>query len=464
MPSADGAAQPGHARKRALAGATLLVVAAVVVLAIVATGGGEQETGRSLLTATGSATVQRRNLVTSKDETGTISYAHPSTVANRLQGTLTWVPAIGRVIDPGQTLFDVDNFPVILMDGVTPAYRALDSSDSAGPDIRQLNANLIDLGFNPDGIVDDDEWQAATTAGVEAFQEASGVPPTGSLTLGTVVFLRGPQRVAALAGSATSISDESAVDHDEFVSYTAATTTSGTSTSSGTVRTLTNSTSSTTPAQASPGQKDGALNRADAAISKLGTMVQQLQRQNQHLERQVAAIRSREPSTRPSDNSNSGPVSGANSPVMTTTSTSLVVTVDVSAGQQGVTRVGARVPVVMPSGATVHGRVAKIGQATSAGSGGGSTVPITIHLDKHENGRNFDHATVSVAFIEKTARHVLSVPVTALLARPGGRYAIQEAEPPHELIDVTLGTFATGFVQVSGQRLHPGLRITDSQG
>lgn len=49
----------------------------------------------------------RRNLVTSENETGTISYADTSTVANRLQGTLTWVPAVGRVIDPGQRLFDV---------------------------------------------------------------------------------------------------------------------------------------------------------------------------------------------------------------------------------------------------------------------------------------------------------------------------------------------------------------------
>jgi hypothetical protein len=91
-------------------------------------------------------------------------------------------------------------------------------------------------------------------------------------------------------------------------------------------------------------------------------------------------------------------------------------------------------------------------------------VPITIHLDRHENGRNLDQATVSVTFVEKTARHVLSIPVTALLARPGGHYAVQEANAPYRLIDVTLGTFATGYVQVSGAGLHPGLKITDSQG
>jgi multidrug efflux system membrane fusion protein len=147
---------------------------------------------------------------------------------------------------------------------------------------------------------------------------------------------------------------------------------------------------------------------------------------------------------------------------MTTTSTNLVVTVGVAAGAQSITRVGARVPVLMPSGSTVYGHVVGIGEAAS--STGGSKVPITIHLNKHENGRNLDQATVSVRFVEKTARHVLSVPVTALVARPGGRYAVQTAQPPYTLIDVSLGTFATGYVQISGKGLHPGLKITDSQG
>jgi hypothetical protein len=143
---------------------------------------------------------------------------------------------------------------------------------------------------------------------------------------------------------------------------------------------------------------------------------------------------------------------------MKTTSSNLVVTVQVPAGQQGVTHVAARVPVVMPSGVKVHGDVAAIGQA------GGGKVPIIIHLDRHEDGHNLDQAKVSVNFVEKTARHVLSVPITALLARPGGRYAVQRAKAPHRPIDVKLGTFATGFVQVSGKGLHPGLKVTDSQG
>ena len=470
MPATDGATPPGRRRRRALAGVTLLAVVAVVVVAIVATGRGRHTPGRSHRTAAVTATVSRRNLVTSQDETGKISYARSSTVANRLQGTLTWVAGVGHVVYPGQRLFDVDNFPVILMNGTTPAYRTLDSSDSPGPDIQQLNADLIDLGFDPDGIVDDDEWQPATTDGVEAFQEAHGEPETGSLTLGAVVFMRGAQRVAALQSNNSSVSDDAPDEHDEFVSYTPPSTTTGASTTPTTATTTTTETTTSTPTTSahtpSPGghtPSEPGLSRLDTAISRLETQVGQLQRQNQQLTRKLDSARSHTPSKRPSHGSDdSGPPSGGDSPVMTTTSTTLVVTAEVSAGEQSVTRVGARVPVVMPSGAKVYGRVVRIGQVSS--SGGSSQVPITIHLDKHENGRNLDQATVSVKFVKKVARHVLSVPVTALIARPGGRYALQEAGAPHKLIDVTLGTFSTGYVQVSGRGLHAGLTITESQG
>jgi hypothetical protein len=428
-----------------------LIACAVVAV----TSGGHDRKRSGQPAATGAATAQRRNLVTSMSTTGTISYANSSTIAGRLLGTLTWVAPIGRVINPGQRLFDVDNFPVILMNGTTPAYRRLDSSDTAGPDVQQLNADLIDLGYDPAGIVSDDEWQPATTAGVEAFQAANGEPQTGSLTLGTVVFLRGPQRVSSLQAAATSASFQPTGGHGEFVDYKHPTTAAEAPTAATRQK----------KSEAPSARRSGALARADTRISQLTTRIAQLttkvgqlQREERQLNRAHSAVRSATQAHR----AIAGPASGGDSPVMTTTSTNLVVTVDVAAGAQSVTRIGARVPVLMPSGSTVYGHVVRIGEATS--STGGSKVPIAIHLDKHENGGNLDQAKVSVRFVEKTARHVLSVPITALVARPGGRYAVQTARPPYALIDVTLGTFATGYVQVSGKGVHPGLKITDSQG
>ena len=71
---------------------------------------------------------------------------------------------------------------------------------------------------------------------------------------------------------------------------------------------------------------------------------------------------------------------------------------------------------------------------------------------------------MSVNFAQEVRNHVLSVPVTALLATAGGGYAVQEAGSPHKLIPVTPGLFAAGDVQISGSGIYPGLQVTDSQG
>ena len=52
-------------------------------------------------TATGATTVQRRNLIETDTESGTLSYNSPQTVYNRLTGTITWLPKVGQVIKPG---------------------------------------------------------------------------------------------------------------------------------------------------------------------------------------------------------------------------------------------------------------------------------------------------------------------------------------------------------------------------
>ncbi len=59
---------------------------------------------------------------------------------------------------------------------------------------------------------------------------------------------------------------------------------------------------------------------------------------------------------------------------------------------------------------------------------------------------------------------MLSVPVTALLATQGGRYALQEAASRYRLIPVVPGRFAAGYVEISGTGIYPGLVVADSQG
>ncbi len=104
------------------------------------------------------------------------------------------------------------------------------------------------------------------------------------------------------------------------------------------------------------------------------------------------------------------------------------------------------------------------GNGNGNGSGSSSTIPVTITLDGHISGAGLDQAAVSVNFVEQKATNVLSVPVTALLATGGGNYSVQAAAAPHQLIPITTGLFAAGYVEISGSGIYPGLEVTDSQG
>ena len=47
----------------------------------------------------------------------------PRPLVNRLSGTYTALPTPGATVHSGETLYRVDNQPVVLMTGTTPAFR-----------------------------------------------------------------------------------------------------------------------------------------------------------------------------------------------------------------------------------------------------------------------------------------------------------------------------------------------------
>ena len=75
----------------------------------------------------------------------------------------------------------------------------------------------------------------------------------------------------------------------------------------------------------------------------------------------------------------------------------------------------------------------------------------------------WDQASVNVTITTATATNALVVPIDALLAQPGGSYAVEVvgSSGVHRLVDVTLGIFddADGLVQVSGSGLAAGQRV-----
>src|ERR1700759_4398899 len=136
--------------------AVVIAIAAVIVIVLAVDSPSSTRGDSNASNSSGATTVQRHNLVETDTESGILSYANPQTVYNRLSGTITWLPSVGQVIRPGDGLYKVSGYPVILMSDLPPADRDLSAADTPGADILELNRNLVHLGFNPDGIVLDD--------------------------------------------------------------------------------------------------------------------------------------------------------------------------------------------------------------------------------------------------------------------------------------------------------------------
>jgi peptidoglycan hydrolase-like protein with peptidoglycan-binding domain len=108
-------------------------------------------------------------------------------------GLLTWLPAVGSIVERGAPLFRVDERPVALLFGPLPLYRPLRTGDS-GRDVRQLEENLRALGQT--GLTVDDRFTAATATAVRRWQRRLGVAETGTVAPGQVVYAPGPVRIA----------------------------------------------------------------------------------------------------------------------------------------------------------------------------------------------------------------------------------------------------------------------------
>jgi hypothetical protein len=108
-------------------------------------------------------------------------------------GTVTALAPPGSFVQRGGVLYRLDGQPVVLMYGSTPAFRALGVGVSDGRDVRQLERNLAALGFDPGTV--DETFTSTTAAAVGDWQDSAGLPETGGVELGRVVFLPGARRI-----------------------------------------------------------------------------------------------------------------------------------------------------------------------------------------------------------------------------------------------------------------------------
>ncbi len=356
-------------RKRwAAAAAAVLVVATcgVVVLS-----GAEHTTAAARALAADTVRVERGKLSAMVSQGGTLTYrarsdGSPYPVINRARGVYTSLPDSGDKVGCGGVLYRVDDRPVVLLCGTVPAYRGLHVG-LKGRDVRQLNRNLHQLGYDTDAHVRIDPGDNAFTSKTEqalgVLQRKKGVGVTGALAIDDAVFLPVAVRVAKVTGQV-------------------------------------------------------------------------------------------------------GGSAGPGAPVLSATSDRLHVQVNLDPSQQGEVKKGDRAQITLPGNTPVTGRVAGFGRVAQTPAGQGSepadaTIPTFISLDDPAKAGGLDQAPVEVDITTKGVDDALSVPVTALVGKSGGGFAVEvvRAGERRELVAVKLGLFDTGGgrVQVEGD-----LRAGDS--
>jgi hypothetical protein len=337
------------------------------------------------------AQVEKRTLSAMISQAGILTYrarsdGSPYSVINHAGGTYTKLPAVGQVISQGRVLYRVNDRPVVLLYGSTPAYRTL-SAGATGLDVAELNADLVALGYATSAQLHPRSafFGAATTAAMQKLQASVGVTRTGTLTLGQVVFEPAAVRVtsvsALLGGSAQ------------------------------TGQTVMQATSTTRLVQVAL----GASQQTSVAVGNKVTI------------------------TLPDNRSTPGVVSS-------------VATV-------------ATCPSASGAGGSGSGAAAPGTDSCSSGGSGSTTPTVAVDVtfsDPAATGR-WDQAPVQVGITSASVPDALVVPVTALLARSGGGYAVEVigAGASNHLVPVSLGLFddADGLVQVTASGLAAGQRV-----
>jgi peptidoglycan hydrolase-like protein with peptidoglycan-binding domain len=370
----DGAGPPGTVqapgRPRGPRKARLALALAAAAVAAGAggwllLGGDGSGDGAATPDAAGTTTtaVERRDLVDREDVEGSLGHAGQRTASAAAKGTVTRLRAEGGTVPRGASLYSLDGEPTAyVMTGRLPAYRKLAAGVDDGADVRQLERNLVALGYDPYGAITVDEhFGSATTAAVKRWQDARDVEQTGSVALGEVVFV------------------------------------------------------------------DARRVRVGAHRASLGDAVQ------------------------------------PGKPVMEVSSTTRVVTAPLAASRQALVRRGDRVEVTLPDGDVLQGRVRSIGRVATPGQEGAeATVDLRVALGGEGARRTgLDQAPVTVSIATESARGVLAVPVTALVATAAGRYSVEVAGRggTRRLVPVEVGAFAGGYVEIEGSGISEGTRV-----
>ena len=159
-----------------------------------------------------------------------------------------------------------------------------------------------------------------------------------------------------------------------------------------------------------------------------------------------------------------GATAGPGAQIMSITSSSRIVELDVPVSDADLFTKGRRADVELPDGTVASGRISIVGATAevAAETEGGDTeptVPVEVTLKDVDAG-SLDRAPVDVEVTVDQVKDALSVPISALLALAEGGYAVEiVADGTTSLVAVEPGKYADGWVEVSGDGLAEGNEV-----
>ncbi|WUW22823.1 peptidoglycan-binding protein [Streptomyces sp. NBC_01463] len=250
----EAGSAPGGRRRRgpALVAVGILLVAAVSTAGALGLGGGDTDDAK--VPGRGGRTVQvsRETLTDQTEIDGQLGHGPEVPFPLKAEGTITWLPASGTTARRGQQVLRIDDRPVVLLYGSLPMYRDLGLQEAAagetdangggdgeregsgdanegaaggggaqagksrsgapdttaqpapdarprsvplhGMDVQQFESNLSALGYS--GFTVDESYTELTAAAVKRWQKDLGLPQTGTVDAGSVVYASGAVRIA----------------------------------------------------------------------------------------------------------------------------------------------------------------------------------------------------------------------------------------------------------------------------
>jgi peptidoglycan hydrolase-like protein with peptidoglycan-binding domain len=457
------------------------------------------------------AKVQQLDLVTYDETTATLGFTTSATVSSPVAGTVTSIVAGGDTVDAGTVVATIDGTPVVAMIGDIPGYRDLSTASSTGADIRQLELNLVQLGFDPDHkIVIDEKYDSATKAAVTAWEDSLGLTGDGKITKGELVFIPGRllvDTVSATVGGSVNAGSPLVVGRQAERKYLVAgpagatidrQAATGTKATTGTVLFWSNGLpviaiegdAAATPVLSRPlsvGVTDGVdVKLFEQALTSAGFNADAAMTVDDHFDSATATATAAwlaalgvaaDPASIiipagtfvvvPAGLSvgtatvADGAVLDGASVVMSLTAPSRQVTTTAPIGD-ATFALGAKIDVEFPDATVQPGTVVDVGNvATNTNGAPGDTpkVTITIGVDKIPTTvDSFVEIPVTLRVVSANVPNAIVVPVSALVALKEGGYAVEvvtgkknaDGTNQTQLVGVKPGLFTNGFVQVDG--------------